>query len=1782
MSRHAGRWAALVSWSVLTGCIYLPDKLPIELGEGDVTAVVFGVPPHEVGSRNLKGARVRVRGSAVIRTTHDDGRFVVRNLPEGEHVLQVSWDPDRDGVPDLGRVLSVKIRIPAGRTKRSGIDLGSVELLRPGTITGRVENTVAGPVPPYADVAVNLFQSNPLNGAFELSEHRAFPDPATGAFRFEGVGAGEWEVQAARMGQGSQRLRATVEEAQATELPAPLLLNSQVDDGHLGGTLLEPPGPTQTSGLGVVQQGLFEGLVITLVPALGGAPVVLTPGNGRIITGDSGGELRFDTSGLPPGVYDVTIELGDDYLPLRFSFVVVAGQVVELGRLLVSRAGGVDMDGDGFPYAGTAHCVTECLRAGRDPNVPCDEGGTRWDCDDDLDGQVDADELGAGSFPACHCGPAGEVPDSPTCDQDPLRFDLDHDRVCDLSDRFPGCTANRDPCELPDAGVPDAGHDAGPVDAGVDAGFDAGFDAGPPPDAAVGPFGLTQTALLVERPAAGADAGGHAGTVTSAWGATVAADGYVVALGQDDGMSFPGSACAPVGPSQGTLMGGVVVVRVGVNGRCRWRSVVDVVQPQARVDVTGVSAGGGWVHVGFQSDAPLRINGVPDAAPGGTVLLAFPDANGLTPRQAALPVPSTAYAAGPLPNVVTDPVTGRVALVRQLQDFELGTESGELRVFAPDLTAELVGLSVVASVGNFATTLSLSGPAQDGPVVPVSYTGQPNLGAGDAGVPDAGFPAAPDGGVALWGTDWSGGPPRVTTLPLGVVPSSGVSPPWLDLHVVAQAPGTLMAGQVWDGVLLAPGGVTASSPLAEPVTWVLSLDAAGASVFGVDVLGEADTRFSGGRLSPPVLLPLSLGLPGGAVALAGGGERIVRLRRTMPGASSPRVEEYFVRGSVAQRGMSPGLVVRLDAQGAVRGVARVTPSGSGARVGLETLHRTADGGLVVGLAVRGGAHLARLDCNGVELASEVEDVTAPSGNGFVLWHLPPPALPACAWGPGVNTEVGDDPPTPDGTVAMDIPAQYQVSVGPGFDEDCMTFRSTAAGAAHVRVTDGTACTGDVVVEAQRTTGVVDVPTGADLCPHARVRVAAADVLGVCVRGQAGLPVGPVDVQVDLVPPPGNNDCTAAQGLPLLSPASRTAAFSGDTASASAELDLCGPGYGADVYYAVQVAGSGVVRARMTGTPGSSVRVALTSDGCTSRTVQGCAPLTTTGTPWMNVEATALHRMAVMDNDPLRGGPFQGELEYVEAGAHTTCATAEMITPPAVGAPVRVRANIARSAQSWPIQVTNCTQPPPEARDSWHRFVAPSTGVIRATPVTPFNGTLYVVELTRNDCTTLMERACTAAADGRALPVRATAEYALVVQAFDAQADPLIDVDLAFEAGATNVDCPTAMDLGTLSSAGSPFLLAGTTAGGGADMITGCTAPADAPDVVYRFTAGTSGAVRVLDDPANALPGNVAIMEEGACANILQRSCDPLGPYAAGPVSVVPGNGYLVVVQGAAYQDQGPFRVQLEYIDAVPANDRCALAVDLGSLGGATRSVSFSGSTILASGDWGSTACRTTAGRDVHYRLNVTDVSLPLTIRLDQMDDNPLLFWGVGSTACGSEVGCGALGTNPSTVVLPTAGTYWLAVHSQPATAGLTFHGTASLQAPTPSDACSAAPDLLLAPSPVTGTLDGFVNDLSASDYGVCTGYSSMGPDGFYRFALQPAQTLDVSFTFAESGNDASLWVLDACPTLSAPSCVAGSDRAPVETVTVTNSGTAVQTYVLVLDSYSVNAALGFTLTWALR
>ncbi|MBI5495786.1 MAG: hypothetical protein HY904_12245 [Deltaproteobacteria bacterium] len=399
MLRNRNGLLAVALGLVGGGCVYCQDVFP-DLEPGDVTGVLVGTPPGATQEGPLAGGRVLLRQGSQSRVTRSDGRFTVRNLPQGTHVLLMSYDPDHDGVADLAKVVEAAIRVPAGKEERARVDMGRIVLLPPATLNGRV-------LPP----AVNP-------GCVDMATVRVIIDgtpvlvvpAADGTFTVRGLGAWTWTVVAAGTGALTAH-EVTVESGQTAELgdlrlecvSTPTTLTVQFDQPA-------GPGATPSEGLPLLDSNLAAACPLGASPPDGCPPAVSVV--------DTAGDLLQTVTflDLVPGVYRVDVNV-PEWLPITFGHVLLSGEPREISLTVTPRKFN-DLDGDdlqALDQMGMETCHAACVQ---DPTAPCESR----DCDDDGDGQFDMEELAG-------CGQPGEVP-TPS-NEDPRRYDLDHDGICD-------------------------------------------------------------------------------------------------------------------------------------------------------------------------------------------------------------------------------------------------------------------------------------------------------------------------------------------------------------------------------------------------------------------------------------------------------------------------------------------------------------------------------------------------------------------------------------------------------------------------------------------------------------------------------------------------------------------------------------------------------------------------------------------------------------------------------------------------------------------------------------------------------------------------------------------------------------------------------------------------------------------------------------------------------------------------------------------------------------------------------------------------------------------------------------------------------------------------------------------------------------------------------------------------------------------------------------------------------------------------------------------------------
>jgi len=393
---------------LLTSCFYRLDQFPVDLKEGDIQVILVGALPGKIGVQPLAGGRVSLARSGVTRTSREDGRVTFRNVPAGNHRLNLIYDPDGDRVPNLAARLDVPIIVRDDGATRPAVDLGRVVLLEPATITGHVDVS-ANPSLDLATITVAL-------DGFDL---QVTPD-ANGNFTIQGLGAGAWTVAAAGGGLITTPADFSVTPGEQKNVGTLTMRLPAAEPATLSGTITQPPELTLSQGL-----NNRTGLVV-------GAGA-----GGQVLDLGVTSALTFARD-VPEGLYTLQFFLDADHRTVIIPGVMArAGQTLSFkiipGVLGVERdgpcQGKLDLDGDGQCFLDADEpgeqlgCLEECRSRTSNRDAPCTIAGT-WDCDDDADSQLDADERN------CRCTLGSETMGE-ECLKNTARLDRQPNTICD-------------------------------------------------------------------------------------------------------------------------------------------------------------------------------------------------------------------------------------------------------------------------------------------------------------------------------------------------------------------------------------------------------------------------------------------------------------------------------------------------------------------------------------------------------------------------------------------------------------------------------------------------------------------------------------------------------------------------------------------------------------------------------------------------------------------------------------------------------------------------------------------------------------------------------------------------------------------------------------------------------------------------------------------------------------------------------------------------------------------------------------------------------------------------------------------------------------------------------------------------------------------------------------------------------------------------------------------------------------------------------------------------------
>lgn len=231
---------------------------------------------------SLEGARIQVRSDA-------QGRFVIRQLPEGRYTLRIEHDANGDGLVDAGLVLR-DVQLGQGR------DLGRITIGRLGSISGEV-----------------VRNAERLPGAEVALVQQAATVADDGAFQFE------------RLLPGAYQLGVVAHHGADTFVLAEQLVHVKPGENT--------PVTLGLDGLLSTPTGSLQGTARLVGTADHGDIGVTLPGaSTQLVTGPDGGYLEAQ---LPAGIYTVVAHK-DGFLPSVARFVV-GGDTTLAPDLLLAR-----------------------------------------------------------------------------------------------------------------------------------------------------------------------------------------------------------------------------------------------------------------------------------------------------------------------------------------------------------------------------------------------------------------------------------------------------------------------------------------------------------------------------------------------------------------------------------------------------------------------------------------------------------------------------------------------------------------------------------------------------------------------------------------------------------------------------------------------------------------------------------------------------------------------------------------------------------------------------------------------------------------------------------------------------------------------------------------------------------------------------------------------------------------------------------------------------------------------------------------------------------------------------------------------------------------------------------------------------------------------------------------------------------------------------------------------------------------------------------------------------
>jgi len=664
-----------------------------------------------------------------------------------------------------------------------------------------------------------------------------------------------------------------------------------------------------------------------------------------------------------------------------------------------------------------------------------------------------------------------------------------------------------------------------------------------------------------------------------------------------------------------------------------------------------------------------------------------------------------------------------------------------------------------------------------------------------------------------------------------------------------------------------------------------------------------------------------------------------------------------------------------------------------------------------------------------------------------------------------------------------------------------------------------------------------------------------------VDGAGAGDAGVFDLGVSVAYAPANDDCSAPQQLVFSNDVARasgaTTLASPDTAATGCGL-AAGSAAGRDVVYTFELDRPARLRADVNGL--FSPALYLRGEGCAAGPELACGPgnfdtLATlpVGSYWLFVDGASADEHAQFSLTLTRmpvGGPVPD-----------TCAEPSLTNLPAGGGLVTASGSTEAAAHDYEPSGDRCPAVAADGADVVHRVTVPVPMTLEASMVSAFGGLAYLTQ----PCAQGDALLCVAPGSPDAAVLQA-GEYYLVVDSAAGGNGGAYSVELrADPLRPGNDECDSAEALALAE--GTAEAVADTSYA--TDTIGAAGCGADGGDLYYRLTLPQRSSVALSlsapDGGALAFAPALSLLS-GPCIGPVTLACEAAAELA---VDDVEAGEYLVVVDGSAADQAGPFRLQVT-TEALPdANAKCDAATPLEFVSGRAD---VQGSTLDEIGLFSVIGCA--AGQSSEAAESVYSLTLaePAAISVHiETSDRPTVV-SVRQQPCVDPVeeACGA-GSDPVERVALDAGEHFIIVDGLEAPGPGAFE--MSVQLHPAHEECDQARSLgTLAAAGETLTTSGDTGGaLSTNAVASCSQADLSGAgDLYYRFAL--TQPLTVRASLQPQGFEAVLGLLEFCGIPGDTACATGGGLLSFESLLPAGE------YVLVVDGAGQGESGPFELT----